>query len=165
MSKRSSVAPIVIGRREMDRGDIMKRTRRLLSVVVSVAAIGAAGCDLWSPYAEPPARTYSVDQFTLVPKLGDTVTVTGATVTPEFFTASSVRPWLGRFFTANEYESVTHPVVVISHDLWRQRFGALPQLIGERVQLNGEAVTLIGVAPPDFVFPTDAAVWVPNVPR
>ena len=116
------------------------------------------------PYAEPPARTYSVAQFTLVTELGDT-TVAGATVSPEFFTASSVRPLLGRFFTANEYESVTHPVVVIGHELWRQGFGELPQVLGPRVQLNGRAVTLIGVAPPDFVWPTDAAVWVPNVPK
>jgi len=142
----------------------MKRTQRLASVVLSVAAISAAGCDGWSPYAEPPARTYSVAQFTLVTELGDT-TVTGATVSPEFFTASSVRPLLGRFFTANEYESVTHPVVVIGHELWRHGFGELPQVLGTRVQLNGRAVTLIGVAPPDFVWPTDAAVWVPNVPK
>ena len=46
------------------------------------------------PYAEPPARTYSVDQFTLVTELGDTATVAGATVSPEFFTASCVRPLL-----------------------------------------------------------------------
>jgi len=144
----------------------MRRCRkRLVSVVLIVGAMNPAACGRSSPYVEPPAGTYSVDQFTLVTESGDTIPVTGATVTPEFFTASGARPLLGRFFSANDYESVAHPVVVIGDKLWRQRFNALPQLIGRRVQLNGQAVTITGVAPPDFLWPTNAVVWIPKVPR
>jgi hypothetical protein len=138
------------------------RTLRVLSAL-SVAAIAAAGCERSSKYVRPPASSYSVGRFTLATEFIDTLT--GATVSPEFFTASNVRPLLGRFFLPIEYESNGQPVVVISDKLWRRRFNAAPQLIGTRVQLNGRPMTVIGVAPPDFVWPTDAAVWLPRVPR
>jgi hypothetical protein len=138
----------------------MKRKLGVLSAL-SIAAMGAAGCERWAKYAEPPASSYSVGQFVL--EVADTVL--GATVSPEFFGAANVRPLLGRFFLPVEYESIRQPVVVISERLWRQRFKAAPQLIGTRVQLNGQPVTVIGVAPPDFEWPTGAAVWLPRVPR
>lgn len=140
----------------------MKRTLRALSTL-SVGAIGAAGCERSSKYAEPPTSSYSVDQFMLGTEVADTVT--GAMVSPEFFTASNVRPLLGRFFLPAEYESVGQPVAVISNNLWRQRFSAAPQVIGTPVQLNGRAVTVIGVAPAGFVWPTGAAIWIPRAPR
>lgn len=141
----------------------MKHALRALSTL-SVAAIAAAGCDRSTKYVEPPASTYSVGRFTLATEVSDTVT--GAMVSPEFFSASNARPLLGRFFLPIEYESsLGEPVVVISNKLWRQRFKAAPQLIGTRIQLNGRPVTLVGVAPPDFEWPTGAAVWLPRVPR
>ena len=140
----------------------MKRTLRVLSAL-TVAAFSAVGCERSSKYVEPPAGSYSVEQFTLATEVADTVT--GAMVSPEFFTASNVRPLLGRFFLASEYDSVGEPVVVISDKLWRRRFSASPQVIGTRVPVNGRAMTLIGVAPPDFEWPTGAEVWVPRAPR
>lgn len=136
----------------------MKHTLRVLSTS-SVAAIAAAGCERSIKYVEPPASSYSVGRF----ELADTVT--GAMVAPEFFTASNARPLLGRFFLTSEYESVGQPVVVISDKLWRQRFNGAPQLIGTRVQLNGQSVTVVGVAPPNFGWPADAALWLPRLPR
>lgn len=140
----------------------MKRITTVLSAL-SVAIIAAAGCERFSKYAEPPATSYSVDRFTLTTELTDTLT--GAMVSPEFFTASKARPLLGRFFLPIEYESVAQPVVVISDKLWRRRFKATPQLLGARIHLNGRPVTVVGVAPPDFEWPADAAVWLPRVPR
>jgi putative ABC transport system permease protein len=140
----------------------MKRTLRV-SCVLTVAAFSAAGCERSSKYAEPPASSYSVERFTLATEVADTVT--GAVVSPEFFTAATVRPWLGRFFFESEYSSAAKPVVVISNELWRRRFNAAPQVIGTVVPVNGRAMTLIGVAPPDFEWPTGAELWVPLVPR
>jgi hypothetical protein len=54
---------------------------------------------------------------------------------------------------------------VISDKLWRRRFNAAPQVIGRRVQLSGQPVTVVGVAPPDFEWPPGAAVWLPRAPR
>ncbi|HUQ80960.1 MAG TPA: ABC transporter permease [Gemmatimonadaceae bacterium] len=70
----------------------------------------------------------------------------GAVVSSEFFTASGVRPLLGRFFTPNEYETVVQRVAVISDDLWRRRFNAAANLIGTRIQLDGQPVYVVGVA-------------------
>jgi putative ABC transport system permease protein len=140
----------------------MKRTLRVLSALTAAAFTGA-GCERSSRYAEPPASSYSVEQFTLSTEVADTVT--GAVVSPEFFTASNVRPWLGRFFFESEYSSAAKPVVVISNKLWRRRFNAAPQILGTVVSLNGRAMNLIGVAPPDFEWPKGAEVWVPRIPR
>ena len=140
----------------------MTRTLGFLSTL-TVAAAAAASCDRSIKYAEPPHSSYTVARFTLTTEYADTVT--GAMVSPEFFAAASVRPLLGRFFLPSEYESVARPVAVISNDLWRRRLNAAPNLIGTRIQLNGRPVFVVGVAPPDFRWPTDAAVWLPSVPR
>ena len=92
----------------------MKRITTVL-LALSVAIIAAASCERSSKYAEPPATSYTVDRFTLAPELTDTLT--GAMVSPEFFTTSNVRPLLGRFFLPVEYETVGQPVMVISHEL------------------------------------------------
>ena len=139
--------------------------KRITTVVfaLSVAIMAVAGCERFGKYAEPPASSYSVDRFTLTTELTDSLTA--AMVSPEFFTASNARPLLGRFFLPIEYESEAQPVVVISNNLWRRRFNAAPNLLGARIQLNGRPVTVVGVTPPDFEWPTDAAVWIPRVPR
>ena len=142
----------------------MTRIARVLPAVSVAIDPRAASCERSSKYVEPPAASYTVDRFTLAPEPTDTLT--GAMVSPEFFSTSNVRPLLGRFFLPIEYETVGQPVMgVISDELWRRRFKAAPQVLGERVQLNGQAVMVIGVAPPDFAWPTGAAVWLPRVPR
>ena len=140
----------------------MKLILRVLSMM-SLAAIAASTCNRASKYAEPPASSYSVGRFTLGTESADTVT--GAMVSPEFFTASNARPLLGRFFFPIEYESARQPVIVISEKLWRQHFKAAPPLIGTPVQLNGAPVIVVGVAPPGFGWPADAALWLPRVAR
>src|SRR6185436_16315374 len=53
-------------------------------------------------------------------------------------------------------------VALISDGLWKRRFGTDPQVVGKRVQLNGEPYTIIGVMPPDFNFPTsNHEIWAP----
>jgi len=151
-----------MGRSPRDRRTCMNRIPTVLSAW-SVAIIAAAGCERSIKYVEPPASSYSAGRFVLATEFADTVT--GAMISPEFFSASNARPLLGRFFLPVEYEFVREPVVVISNKLWRQRFNSAPQLIGTRVQLNGRPVTVVGVAPPGFGWPRDAAVWVPRVPR
>ena len=56
---------------------------------------------------------------------------------------------LGRMFAAGE-----RGVAVLSDSAWRARFGADPSVIGRRITLSGsEALDIIGVAAPEFVFP------------
>src|SRR5262249_8154835 len=54
-------------------------------------------------------------------------------------------------------------VVVLSHSLWRRRFGANPDVIDRSITLDGSRYRVIGVMPPGFRFPNDSALWVPLV--
>jgi putative ABC transport system permease protein len=56
---------------------------------------------------------------------------------------------LGRVFTAGEENGV----VILSDGYWRRRWGADPSIIGKSLTLSGATFQVIGVMPPDFVFP------------
>src|SRR5262245_60512842 len=87
--------------------------------------------------------------------------ISGARVTANFFEAFGVTPILGRAFV-NEEGFLNGPrVIILSHRLWRQRYGGDPQIVGRPLKTDGSAVTVIGVAPPDFKFPSYAEVWTP----
>jgi predicted permease len=72
----------------------------------------------------------------------------GATVTADFFSILSVPPLIGRVPSPAEDEFGRNDVVVISAQLWRSRFGADPGILGRRLQLDGEPVTVVGVMSP-----------------
>src|SRR5262249_34041033 len=77
--------------------------------------------------------------------------VIGQIVSGNYFAVLGVRPALGRFFLPEENRTPgTHPVVVISHGLWRRRFGADPAVIGKTVGLNAYRYTIVAVAPAEF---------------
>jgi len=77
--------------------------------------------------------------------------VIGQIVSGNYFAALGVRPALGRFFLPEEDRTPgAHPVAVISHGLWRRRFGADPAVIGKTISLNAYRYTVIGVAPSEF---------------
>ncbi|MEX1184541.1 MAG: ABC transporter permease [Gemmatimonadota bacterium] len=80
-------------------------------------------------------------------------TVRLAWVQPEFFRTLGVSPALGRTFDDAEAASDTSHVIVVTHELWRQRFNADPAILGRRITLNGLPRTVKGVLPEDYVHP------------
>ena len=83
-----------------------------------------------------------------------------ARATPELFGLLGVPAAMGR--AISPADSAEGQVVVLSHGLWRRRFGGDPGALGTTVRLDGEPYTVIGVMPPGFRFPareTDA--WTP----
>ena len=57
--------------------------------------------------------------------------------------------------------------ILLSDTIWRNAFGADPQILGRTVKLSGKAYTVIGVMPRSFVFPfglEHPMVWIPMVP-
>ena len=80
----------------------------------------------------------------------------GARVSPALFTVLGVRPALGQPFTAADAVPGGPSVALISHDLWRRRFGSDRDIVGRRVTLNGESFTVMGVMPQGFAFPRGA---------
>jgi putative ABC transport system permease protein len=93
---------------------------------------------------------------------GEAQQVVGAAVSAQFFSVLDVHPALGRSFTEAEDQPGQSPVVVLSDALWRQRFGADPNVLGKSLTMDGESYTVVGVMPPDFQFLSDKpSVWVP----
>jgi putative ABC transport system permease protein len=76
-------------------------------------------------------------------------------VTPNLFHTLRANALVGRTFAASDSASVIKDEVVLTHQLWMQRFGGMPDVIGSTIQLNGQARTIIGVMPASFKLPLD----------
>ena len=88
--------------------------------------------------------------------------VSGFRVTPSYFHVLGVHPALGRVFTDSDAAYTGSPdVVIISDGLWKRRFAADPQILGRIVRINDLPRTIVGVMPPEFVFPPAAELWTP----
>ena len=71
-----------------------------------------------------------------------------------------VAPQLGPGFPQDEPYYAPQPLIaVISDRLWRNRYGADPDMIGRQLVLNGRPYTVVGVMPPGFDYPGDIDVW------
>ena len=69
---------------------------------------------------------------------------------------------LGRTFVPAEELPGAGRVVILTHALWRARFDANPTIIGQPMNLDGIAHSVVGVMPADFLFPWAATdLWVP----
>ncbi len=89
--------------------------------------------------------------------------IAGARVSWSFFDTLGIKPILGRTFLPEEDRIGVNHVVVLSRGLWASRFAADPEIIGRAITINGEAYTVIGVAPANFQFPMTGAanLWTP----
>ncbi|MBS0631483.1 MAG: ABC transporter permease [Verrucomicrobia bacterium] len=93
---------------------------------------------------------------------GEPERVNGVTATPSLFTTLKTGAALGRVFTEDDAKPGAPKVVVLSHSLWKNRFGADPAILGKSILLANTPLTVIGVMPETFFFPTPRAqVWVP----
>jgi predicted permease len=91
---------------------------------------------------------------------GEAEIVVAGQVTADLFAALRVNAAVGRVFTNDDDRPGAAPVVVLSHDLWRRVFGGDPQVVGQRILLDGYGYSVIGVAPRGFSVPSGAAIWV-----
>ena len=95
-------------------------------------------------------------------------------VSENYFSLLGVRPALGRFFFVQpEDPAANRQAVVLSYALWQQRYGADTSLPGNSIVVNGKDLTVLGVAPKEFLglekgSPTDLWVtpggWVTMIP-
>ncbi|HEX9737050.1 MAG TPA: ADOP family duplicated permease, partial [Thermoanaerobaculia bacterium] len=94
----------------------------------------------------------------------------GARVSAGFFSVLGVEPGLGRDFAPADDRPGAPPVVIVSHRLWQEELGGGPDVLGRRLELEGNGAsltaTVIGVLPPllavkpPVVF-EPAEVWMP----
>jgi hypothetical protein len=88
--------------------------------------------------------------------------VVGRRVTHNFFDLLGIAPTLGRTFRPEEDRPGAPRVVLVSHGLWRDRFGGDPGVVGRDVVLDKEHYSIIGVMPSGFQFlGPNASLWTP----
>lgn len=76
--------------------------------------------------------------------------LSGAAVSGAYFATLGVAPALGRVLTIDDDRPGTPTRVVLSHRLWERRFAADPAIVGQPIQLDGQAVEVVGVMPASF---------------
>jgi len=102
------------------------------------------------------AVSWDLDVFTLVGEEGPEM-VRGSWVTPDFLDVYGVRASLGRTFRPEEADPGAALVAMISERLWRERFGAAPDIVGRSFSAytsdrpdHAESFRIVGVIPADF---------------
>ncbi|MGC2658258.1 MAG: ABC transporter permease [Bryobacteraceae bacterium] len=87
-------------------------------------------------------------------------------VTGNYFSVLELKPFAGRFFLPEEDTAAGQSAVaVMNYGTWRSRFGGSADILGKTLRLNNVVITVIGVAPPDFIgmnaiFGPD--LWIPS---
>ena len=84
----------------------------------------------------------------------------GELVTGNYFQVLGVRPFLGRVLTVqDETAPGANPVTVLSYGYWTRHFGSDPNILNKQLAVNGNSLTVVGVARPGF-----AGVQVGQIP-
>jgi putative ABC transport system permease protein len=89
-------------------------------------------------------------------------------VSTNFFSLLGADAGLGRTFR-DEDDLLTPNTILLSDELWRRRFGGDPQIVGRRIEVNAQPMTVVGVMPrgfrlllpPDSAVPDDLDAWLP----
>ena len=71
---------------------------------------------------------------------------------------------LGRGFLPSDERAGADPVLVLAYGVWQERYSRSPGVIGQKVRVNGQPATIIGVMPQGFRFPTGVDLWMPLTP-
>jgi putative ABC transport system permease protein len=140
---------------------------RLVVVSGSHPQIGRFSAS-YPDFADLKSQSQSFEYFGAYYQKGFTLTghnephrVQGYYVSADFFPMLGASPALGRFFLPSEEMSQGAPAVVLSHALWRDRFGSDASIVGRHLTLDSEVYTVAGVSPPDFQPPFSSQLWVP----
>ena len=78
--------------------------------------------------------------------------VRGIAATRDLFPVLGISPARGRNFEGEDGRQGREPVVIVTHELWQNRFGGDPGLLGRSLTLNGIARRVVGILPPDVDF-------------
>ena len=82
---------------------------------------------------------------------GTSLSGEGLLVSGSYFPVLGLNAAIGRLLTPDDDQSVGgHYLTVISHDYWRTRFELSPAVLNETLIVNGQAMTIVGVAPRGF---------------
>ena len=84
----------------------------------------------------------------------------GSFVTANTFDLLRVQPSLGRAFRPGEDTPGSAPTVLLGYEMWQNRYGGDPGVLGEVLRINGEQGTVVGVMPEGFLWPANHQIWI-----
>jgi predicted permease len=87
--------------------------------------------------------------------------VLGAAVSPNLFGMLGAKATMGRTFLPEEAQPGREKEVLLSYGLWRRVFGANPNVVGSTVDIDGAPMTVVGIMPADFSYPSETEIWAP----
>lgn len=103
--------------------------------------------------------------FQIGVEVGDrSIEADAAAVSGNYFDALGLRPAAGRLLVSEDERRGVAPVVVLGHDLWEDRFGGDPDLVGRTLGIGAGSATVVGVAPEGFRghrLDRDEQIWFP----
>ncbi len=76
--------------------------------------------------------------------------LSGVIVTGNYFSLVGIKSQLGRTLQPTDEQPPNAQAVVISDGLWRRRFDANPNVVGQTLTLDGKPHTIVGVTDPSF---------------
>jgi len=85
-----------------------------------------------------------------------------AHVSSDFLSIMRVHPVMGHAFLREDQHYGAAPVVLVSHNYWRQSLNATHELSSVKVKVGDRSCQVIGVLPPGFRLPDDADLWLPR---
>jgi putative ABC transport system permease protein len=95
---------------------------------------------------------YSFSGFTLT-GAGEPARLFGVRATASLFPLLGAQAARGRTFLPEEDKAGSGNVIVLGHELWRNRFSSDPEIIGKAIALDNQSYTVTGVMPEGFQFP------------
>ncbi len=98
------------------------------------------------------------DQHSELSGTGSPIRIPISRVTASLFSVLGITPEMGRTFTVDE-DLKGAPVVVLSNAFWRQHFAADPSALGQKILLDRNPYTVIGIMQPSLVFPDHGGMW------
>lgn len=94
--------------------------------------------------------------------MGEPWRLRGSSISADLFEVLGVGVQVGRAFRPGEDEAGGDNVVILSHQLWQDRFGADAGVLDRVITLGGVARRIVGVAPRGFAFPDSTTrFWIP----
>ena len=84
-----------------------------------------------------------------------------AIITPTLLSTLGVQPTLGRPFSSADAEPSAPAAVLLSYNVWRDRYGLQADIVGRSVRIDRQPATIIGVMPQGFGFPNTQQLWMP----
>ena len=145
--------------------------QRLIKVWSRFTGIGIPNDQNW--VSAPEFRAYQqlnrsfsdlaaigIDAFNLGVK-GSPMRVIGAGVSPNLFGMLGAQPMLGRAFLPEEAQPGREKELILSYGLWRRVFGGNASVVGSTIDIDGAPMTVVGVMPAGFAYPSDTEIWAP----